>query len=131
MSYVHIAVHDINFQNMISRNSLVRTLRVRILSLKDFGGNKEDFANNMSYIAKVEKKVGKSEEKTNNMLTLDLLRTDFTQPQLYFLYHLHIFRKNCSFVYTTLLFTPIYIFSVIFTYLSQLNQKPLIASRFL
>lgn len=80
MSYVHIAVHDINFQNMISRNSLVRTLRVRILSLKDFGGNKEDFANNMSYIAKVEKKVGKSEEKTNNMLTLDLLRTDFTQP---------------------------------------------------
>lgn len=56
MSYVHIAVHDINFQNMISRNSLVRTLRVRILSLKDFGGNKEDFANNMSYIAKVEKK---------------------------------------------------------------------------
>lgn len=54
MSYVHI--HDINFQNMISRNSLVRTLRVRILSLKDFGGNKEDFANNMSYIAKVEKK---------------------------------------------------------------------------
>lgn len=41
---------------MISRNSLVRTLRVRILSLKDFGGNKEDFANNMSYIAKVEKK---------------------------------------------------------------------------
>lgn len=59
MSYVHIAVHDINFQNMISRNSLVRTLRVRILSLKDFGGNKEDFANNMSYIAKVEKKSGK------------------------------------------------------------------------
>lgn len=56
MSYVHIAVHDINFQNMISRNSLVRTLRVRIVSLKDFGGNKEDFANNMSYIAKVEKK---------------------------------------------------------------------------
>lgn len=56
MSYVHIAVHDINFQNMISRNSLVRTLRVRLLSLKDFGGNKEDFANNMSYIAKVEKK---------------------------------------------------------------------------
>lgn len=56
MSYVHIAVHDINFQTMISRNSLVRTLRVRILSLKDFGGNKEDFANNMSYIAKVEKK---------------------------------------------------------------------------
>lgn len=54
MSYVHI--HDINFQNMISRNSLVRTLRVRLLSLKDFGGNKEDFANNMSYIAKVEKK---------------------------------------------------------------------------
>lgn len=84
MSYVHIAVHDINFQTMISRNSLVRTLRVRILSLKDFGGNKEDFANNMSYIAKVGKKVGKSEEKTNNMLTLDLLRTDFTQPQLYF-----------------------------------------------
>lgn len=52
MSYVHIAIHDINFQNMISRNSLVRTLRVRRLSLKDFGGNKEDFANNMSYIAK-------------------------------------------------------------------------------
>lgn len=69
MSYVHIAVHDINFQNMISRNSLVRTLRVRILSLKDFGGSKEDFANNMSYIAKVDfgdKSGGKSEEKPYN-----------------------------------------------------------------
>lgn len=113
---------------MISRNSLVRTLRVRILSLKDFGGNKEE---QYELHCKSGKKVGKSEEKTNNMLTLDLLRTDFTQPQLYFLYHLHIFRKNCSFVYTTLLFTPIYIFSVIFAHLSQLNQKPLIASRFL
>lgn len=117
MSYVHIAVHDINFQNMISRNSLVRTLRVRILSLKDFGGNKEDFANNMSYIAKVD--FGENQRK--NQMTC-LLRTDFTQPQLYFLYHLHIFRKNCSFVYTTLLFTPIYIFSVIFVYLSQKSE---------